>query len=89
MANQITYDQLKKTFDFGAASGTSRLALLVQYHDNGQTRGMIGFPYEVDKGAIEIGPYAKNTFSSIPKDYHERKKKIPINDIIDFKIISI
>ena len=86
---QVTEEELREVFADTLDKGTSRSAILVQYHEGEQVRTEIGIPYSLSKEAVELGPYFKDIITAPPSDYHERKRQIPISDIVGYRRIEL
>lgn len=79
--------ELREAFADTLDSGTSRAAILVHFFEKGH-RCMIGVPYHVERGVLEIGPYIKSVDTSPPKDYDERKKQIVVANILGYQRVE-
>ena len=86
---QITEEELREVFADTLDKGASFCGISISYYEGEQIRTEIGVPYELTRGAIEIGPYFKNIFTSSPDDYHKRKKRISISDILTYKRLEL
>ena len=86
---QVIEEELKKVFADSLDKGVSRSAILVSYREGGQVRTEIGVPHSLTRETIEIGPYFKDIVTSPPNDYHDRKRQIPISDIVGFRRIEL
>ena len=86
---QVTENELRRVFADTLDKGVSRCAILVSYHEVKQIRTEIGVPYLLSKEIIELGPYFKDIITAPPNDYQDRKKQIPISNIVGFKRIEL
>ena len=81
--------KLEEVFEDTLRKKVSVAGIFVSYNDEGQARIIVGFPYEVSEDDhLVIGPYLKTFTEGIPKDYHSRKKRVPLRDIGRFKRID-
>lgn len=100
---QVTEKELRKAFADSLDNGISRSAIIVSYREGQQTRTEVGVVYSIlrpeyhREGAslgqgplcLEIGPYFKDIVTSPPSDHPERKRQIPISDILGYKRIEL
>ena len=86
---QVTEQELRDVFADTLDKGASRSGILVAYREGEQVRIELGVPYLLTREALEIGPYVKNIVTSPPSDYHERRKQIPISDIVSYRRIEL
>ncbi len=89
LQTQITENELRDVFADTLDKGASRSAILVSYRKGDQVRTEVGVPYSLTREALEIGPYFKDIVTSPPSDYHDRKRQIPISDIVGYKRIEL
>ena len=86
---QFMERRLRETFADTLNEGNSISGILVVYNEGEQVRTEIGIPYSIIDDALEIGPYIKNIITSPPSNYYNRKKQIPIENIVRFKRIEL
>lgn len=93
---EITEEELRRVFADTLDKGASCSAIFVVYYDGGTSDDgsklpnlEVGIPYDIIDGKLEVGPYLKNIFKPSPRDYHERKKQIPIKDILKYKRLEL
>ena len=82
---KVTEEDLREVFADTLGKGTSFSAIMLAYNDGGRLpRWIVGVPYDLRNGMLEVGPYLKSIVISPPSDYHEMKKQIPIKDIVQY-----
>ena len=86
---KLIEEELMETFSDTLNKGTSLSAIIIRYNDGKENRVEIGVPYSINNNILEIGPYFKNSSTSTPNDYHERKKEILISNIIEYRKIAL
>ena len=86
---EVTEQELREVFADTLDKGASFSGIFIVYREGEQTRAELGVPYSLTREALEIGPYFKNMITYPPKDYHERKKSIPISNILRYKRIEL
>ena len=86
----VTEEELRQAFADTLDKGASSCAIMVAYDDGSRLpRLVVGVPYEINNGRLEIGPYLKDIFTAPPMDYNQSKKQIPISDIKGFRRIEL
>lgn len=79
-------DMLREELADSLDQGTSHSVIVVWFNEmigrDEQTRRVVGVPYEISDGNLVIGMYAKDVASPPPRDYEERKMRIPIKMIV-------
>lgn len=80
--------ELREAFADTLDRETSRAAIMVHFFEEGH-RCMIGVPYHVERGVLEIGPYIKSVDMFPPKDYDKWKKQIPVANILGYQRIEL
>ena len=93
---QVTEEELRRVFADTLGKSASFSAIFVAYYDGGTSDDgsklpnlELGVPYDIIDGILEVGPYLKNMFKPSPRDYHERKKQIPIKDILRYRRLEL
>ena len=86
---QVTEEELRELFADTLERGVSRSIILISYQQGNQVRTEVGVPYSLSGRNLEMGPYLKDIVSSPPRDYSERKKKIPVSNILRFTRIEL
>jgi hypothetical protein len=87
MATKIL--ELKEFIDTLEKEKPYDAAIVVLYNDKENMRTVIGVPYSISQNKLEIGPYFKESSIAVPKDYHERKMRISLDNIMNFKRIEL
>lgn len=85
----VTEEALRRDFADTLDKGDSRCGILVSYRDSEWVRTEFSVPYSINQGILEVGPYLKDKLSGRPRDYDNRKKPIPISNIIGYRRIEL
>ena len=64
-------------------------AIVVTYTDGDERRTEIGAPCALQDDILEITPYLRTNHSTVPEDYKNRNKKIPLKQIVRYARVDI
>jgi len=64
-------------------------AIVVTYTDGDERRTEIGAPCAIQDDILEITPYLRTNHSTVPEDYKNRNKKIPLKQIVRYARVDI
>ena len=64
-------------------------AIVVTYTEGNERRTEIGAPYAVHDSVLEIAPYLKTNYSSVPNDADAKTKKIPLDQIVSYNRVNL
>ena len=68
---------------------TSQFAITILYIDGNHIRTEIGVPYYIEGEEIILGPYFKDISNPPPNDYNQSKRKINMQKILRYKVMSL